>query len=150
MLCHPTFRACNKSFLFIFFCVVFAKKNSDFWALKYVFILLHFYLILGPVCPVLWQDLKAVPLLPLRLGEAVRVVHAWGRVRGGGGKGWRQKSKPIRRCNRLSQTLPDKIVKTWVFAGGGGRRSKIRIFCLDVTGLCFGGGSLRSFIFFIV
>lgn len=40
-----------------------------------MFILLHFYLILGPVCPVLSQDLRAVTLFPLYLGEVLGVVH---------------------------------------------------------------------------
>lgn len=64
------------SWLVFFFCIVFAKKNSDFRALKHVFTLLHFYLLLGPVCPVLPQVLKAVPLLPLCPREAVRGAHA--------------------------------------------------------------------------
>lgn len=35
--------------LFCFLGIVFAKKNSDCWALNYVFILLRFYLLLGAV-----------------------------------------------------------------------------------------------------
>lgn len=88
-----------------------------------MFILLHFYLILGPAS---YPKISRLLLSSLCVWEkqpgqsmGCTEIPAQGRITGGGGKGWRQKSKHKRSYNHLNQTLAAKIAKIFIFAGGG-------------------------------
>lgn len=113
--------------------------------MKYVFILLRFYLMLGPAFypKISRQLLCSLCVWEKQSGQSMGCtkIPAQGRITGGGGggKGWRQKNKHKRSYNHLNQTLAAKIAKIFIFAGGGEDIPGLVIFCLDVIGLFFEG-----------